>query len=70
MVVLSTRGWLGSTIRLGYDEKLTAFPEDDMFWPVTGMRTRPEYVFLPRRNSSAVPADRCAGAEAGLCSPT
>jgi hypothetical protein len=48
-VVLSTRGWLGSTIRTGYDPATNLFTDPEAFWPVTGMRTRPEYVYLPRR---------------------
>ena len=49
VVVLGTRGWLGNTIRIAYDPVLNAFPDSSVFWPVTGMRTRPEYVYLPRR---------------------
>ncbi len=58
IVVLSTRSWLGTTIRMAYDPALHAFPDSTVFWPVTGMRTRPEYVWVPRREHRVDPASR------------
>jgi hypothetical protein len=53
VVVLSSRGWLGPTIRLAYEQRFMALQDPNVFWPVTGTRTRPEFVYLPRSGASA-----------------
>jgi len=53
VVILSSRGWLGPVVQQGYQQRPEPILGDDTFWPVTGMRTRPEYLFLPRRSAPA-----------------
>jgi len=47
-IVLDTRDWLWETVALNYEPQVEAIPADDVFWPATGMRRRPEAVFTPR----------------------
>ena len=47
-IVLDTRDWLWDTVALNYEPQVEAIPADDVFWPATGMRRRPEAVFIPR----------------------
>jgi hypothetical protein len=47
--VLDNRDWLAEEFtRAGYAPVATVFAEPAVFWPVTGMRTRPEYLLAPR----------------------
>lgn len=53
--VLDNRDWLYEEFaRAGYRPVGGVFPRPELFWPVTGMRTRPEMVL-------AAPADTLAG---------
>lgn len=45
--VLDNRDWLYEEFtRAGYQPVAAVFPNPDVGWPVTGMRTRPEYLFV------------------------
>jgi hypothetical protein len=45
--VLDNRDWLYEEFtRAGYRPVAAVFPSTDLFWPVTGMRTRPDYLFV------------------------
>lgn len=46
--VLDNRDWLAEEFtRAGYRPVARVFPDEQAFWPVTGMRTRPEYLLAP-----------------------
>ena len=47
-VILDTRDWLFDQIDGAYEPRYDPFRSDSAFWPVTGMRRRPEAVFVPR----------------------
>jgi hypothetical protein len=47
-IVLDTRDWLWETVALHYEPRIEAIAADDVFWPATGMRRRPEALFTPR----------------------
>lgn len=47
-VILDTRDWLFDQIDDAYEPRYDPFRSDSAFWPVTGMRRRPEAVFVPR----------------------
>ena len=48
VLVLDQRDWLIEEAHAaGYREVARIFPEPDAFWPVTGYRTRPEWVLAP-----------------------
>lgn len=52
--VLDNRDWLAEEfVRAGYRPVATVFASSGEFWPVTGMRTRPEYLLAP--DTSAAP---------------
>ncbi len=56
LLVLDQRDWLlDEAHAAGYREVARVFPDPDAFWPVTGYRTRPEWVMAPeeRLNSDA-----------------
>ena len=56
--VLDNRDWLADEfIAAGYLPAARVFPDASVLWPVTGMRTRPEYILV----SPAVAADLGAG---------
>jgi hypothetical protein len=60
-VILDTRDWLFEQIEVAYEPRYDPFRSDSAFWPVTGMRRRPEAVFVPRdsvRNAGAEGAAR------------
>lgn len=47
--VLDNRDWLAEEFtRAGYVPIATVFPAPGVFWPVTGMHTRPEYLMAPQ----------------------
>lgn len=46
-VILDTRDWLHETVDRSYDARFEPFRSERDFWPVTGMRRRPEAVFVP-----------------------
>lgn len=47
-LILDTRDWLADEAkRAGYVLRARVFTDSTQFWPVTGMRTRPEYVLTP-----------------------
>jgi 4-amino-4-deoxy-L-arabinose transferase-like glycosyltransferase len=47
-VILDTRDWLYEMVDATYEARFDPFRTDAEFWPVTGMRRRPEAVFVPR----------------------
>lgn len=47
-VILDTRDWLYELIDRTYEARFDPFRSESDFWPVTGMRRRPEAVFVPR----------------------
>ncbi|MCC6348979.1 MAG: glycosyltransferase family 39 protein [Candidatus Eisenbacteria bacterium] len=53
-ILLDNRDWLmEECVRAGYQPVSGVFPDPQVFWPVTGMRTRPEYLFAPRAPSDS-----------------
>lgn len=49
-IVLDTRDWLtDEALAAGYRPAAGVFRSPDVFWPVTGMRTRPEWLLLAPR---------------------
>jgi hypothetical protein len=53
-VVLDNRDWLLQEFaRAGYRPTATLLRSGTVFWPVTGMRTRPEYLFVSPTDSAA-----------------
>jgi len=50
-VILDTRDWLYEEVGAAYELRWNPFRSDSAFWPVTGMRRRPEAVFVPRPDS-------------------
>jgi 4-amino-4-deoxy-L-arabinose transferase-like glycosyltransferase len=50
-VILDTRDWLYEAVALTYEVRFDPFRSESDFWPVTGMRRRPEAVFVPRADS-------------------
>lgn len=60
--VLDNRDWLYEEfVRAGYRPVAGVFPNTAVCWPVTGMRTRPEYLFV----SPDLPAARPAAPDSG-----
>lgn len=58
VLVLDQRDWLTDEAHAaGYREVARVFPDPGAFWPVTGYRTRPEWVLAPeeRLNPAAAP---------------
>jgi dolichyl-phosphate-mannose-protein mannosyltransferase len=59
VLVLDTRDWLIDEARgAGYRLAGSALREGDVLWPVTGMRTRPEWVFEAPPDSTPVDSAR------------
>jgi hypothetical protein len=60
VLVMDNRDWLlEEAQRAGYQLSGRVFPTDGVFWPVTGMRTRPEYVLTaPATPDSTPPLQR------------
>lgn len=46
-IIVDTHREFPAVLEMGYWEDRTVFAEPDVFWPMTGYRKRPEYVFLP-----------------------
>jgi hypothetical protein len=59
-VILDTRDWLFEQIDVAYEARYDPFRSESEFWPVTGMRRRPEAVFVPRADSLRQTATRDA----------
>jgi hypothetical protein len=55
LVILDHTGWLKDETEPWYDHVAQMFGgnEQDLFWPATGYRTRPDFVWAPKRDSSA-----------------
>lgn len=54
-VLLDNRDWMSDEFeRAGYRLAARIFPEPDVFWPVTGMRTRPEYLLVSPEFGGAI----------------
>ena len=53
-IVFDNREWIAEEVwKAGYKPYARRFEGPDLFWPVTGMRTRPEWVlFVPDRSDS------------------
>jgi 4-amino-4-deoxy-L-arabinose transferase-like glycosyltransferase len=52
VVVLDNSKWWADLVEKHYVERGRVFEPGEEFWPVTGMRTRPEYVYTARRDST------------------
>lgn len=50
-IVLDKADWLWEEVERHYEPRVFVFPDDRGFWPVTGMRRRPEAIFVPRADS-------------------
>ncbi len=73
-VILDTRDWLYEMVAAAYEPRYQTFRTDAAFWPVTGLRRRPEAVFVPRADSLAervrnTPAPREEHASTGSGEP-
>jgi 4-amino-4-deoxy-L-arabinose transferase-like glycosyltransferase len=56
VLVMDTRDWLlEEALRAGYQARARVFTTEDGFWPVTGMRTRPEYVLTVPGSRDSLP---------------
>jgi len=56
VLVLDTRDWMYDVAsEAGYRRVAAVFGEEDVFWPITGYRTRPEWVMLPEEQQAATP---------------
>jgi 4-amino-4-deoxy-L-arabinose transferase-like glycosyltransferase len=53
VIILDYRDWLQEEVAPYYELRFTVFPDDGSFWPVTGMRRRPEGLMKPRADSTA-----------------
>lgn len=53
-IVLDKADWLWAEVEDRYRPEIPVFPDDKEFWPVTGMRRRPEVIFVPKPDSAAV----------------
>jgi len=54
VLVLDQRDWLIEEAQAaGYREIAGVFADPDVFWPVTGYQTRPEWVFAPEERREA-----------------
>ena len=49
-IIVDAEVWGQPDVTRYYAPHLIWFP-DDVFWPVTGMRSRPKYLYLPRREA-------------------
>lgn len=47
--ILLEEEWLKDEIELYYNRGGPVFPVEDVFWPVTGLKIRPEVVYWPKR---------------------
>jgi hypothetical protein len=68
-VILDTRWWFQEELEAHYEESEPVFTEPNVFYPVSGSRTRPERVYVPRRPplgaEGAAPQDTSAAGDAG-----
>jgi 4-amino-4-deoxy-L-arabinose transferase-like glycosyltransferase len=57
VVVLDHVGWLRDEVQPFYDHQAQMFAEDeaDRFWPMTGYRTRPDFVWIAKPEGGEVP---------------
>ena len=57
VVVLDHTGWLKDEIQPYYDHRAQMFGADepDRFWPMTGYRTRPDFVWTAKADSATAP---------------
>jgi hypothetical protein len=53
-IVLDKADWLWDEVEVYYQPVAPAFPSEDVCWPLTGMRRRPEVIFVPKRDSTGV----------------
>ena len=44
--------WFRELTETHYTIQRRIFDNENVFWPVTGMRTRPSYIFVPKRNDT------------------
>jgi hypothetical protein len=51
-IVLDKGDWLWDEVACCYAPTVPVFEHDQDFWPVTGMRRRPEVIFVPRADST------------------
>ncbi len=56
LVVLDHTGWLKEEAQPYYDHVAQMFGDDEkeLFWPLTGFHTRPDFVWTPKGDSTAV----------------
>jgi hypothetical protein len=54
-IVLDKADWLWDEVAVDYRPLTPTFPSDEGFWPLTGMRRRPEVIFVPKADSTSVP---------------
>jgi len=54
LILLDETGWLSDEVRPYYDHVAQMFGKDekDRFWPMTGYRTRPDFVWVPKRDTT------------------
>lgn len=48
-IVLDGGWWFSDDIEQYYEKQRRVFDNDAVFWPVTGYKTRPEYIYIPKR---------------------
>ena len=56
LVVLDHTGWLKEEAQPYYDHVAQMFGENEkeLFWPLTGFHTRPDFVWTPKGDSTAL----------------
>jgi hypothetical protein len=48
VIVDRVDAWMQPELDQAYRRSESAFPDATSFWPLTGMRTRPESIYVPR----------------------
>jgi len=48
LIVLDGRDWLSDEVEPYYTNQWAIFDQPRVFWPMTGMKTRPEFVYVPK----------------------
>jgi len=48
-IILDHKGWFSDIIEEYYIQQGQVFENNEAFWPVTGYKTRPEFIYVPRK---------------------